>query len=83
MEAYERVIGDAMTGDSSHFAREDYVEEAWRIVDPILSSPPPIQEYERHTWGPSQLDRAVIPSGGWHNPTAAEADPPGSLRKAG
>ena len=82
MEAYERVIGDAMIGDSSHFAREDYVEEAWRIVDPILSSPPPIQEYEKHTWGPSQLDAAVIPPGGWHNPTAVEPEASRSAKEA-
>jgi glucose-6-phosphate 1-dehydrogenase len=67
MEAYERVLGDAITGDSSHFAREDYVEEAWRIVDPILKNPPPIQEYDQHTWGPQ--DESVSPQGGWHNPS--------------
>ncbi len=67
MEAYERVLGDAMTGDSSHFAREDYVEEAWRIVEPVLKNPPPIQEYDQGTWGPQ--DESVCPPGGWHNPT--------------
>ena len=67
MEAYERVLGDAMKGDSSHFAREDYVEEAWRIVEPILKSPPPAHEYARGTWGPQ--DESVSPSGGWHNPS--------------
>ena len=66
MEAYERVLGDAMTGDSSHFAREDYVEESWRIVEPILKNPPQIQEYDRETWGPQ--DESVSPAGGWHNP---------------
>ena len=66
MEAYERVLGDAMKGDSSHFAREDYVEEAWRIVEPILKNPPRAQEYDRGTWGPQ--DESVSPSGGWHNP---------------
>lgn len=72
MEAYERVLGDAMVGDSSHFAREDYVEEAWRIVDPILKSDTPVHEYEENTWGPAQVDRSVSPPGGWHNPAAAE-----------
>lgn len=67
--AYERVLGDAMNGDPSHFAREDYVEEAWRIVDPILKDPPPIREYEPHTWGPE--DESVSPPGGWHNPKLA------------
>jgi glucose-6-phosphate 1-dehydrogenase len=69
MAAYERVLGDAMAGDSSHFAREDYVEEAWRIVDPVLKLPPPVHEYAKGTWGPSDLEAAVVPSGGWHNPT--------------
>ncbi len=71
MEAYERVLGDAMAGDPSHFAREDYVEEAWRIVDPILSHPTPAREYEKHTWGPA--DPSVAPPCGWHNPAAAES----------
>jgi glucose-6-phosphate 1-dehydrogenase len=71
MEAYERVLGDAMAGDSSHFAREDYVEEAWRIVEPILRNPPPVQEYVRHTWGPAQASESVTPPGGWYNPEAA------------
>lgn len=72
MEAYERVLGDAMAGDPSHFAREDYVEEAWRIVDPILKNPTPVQEYERHTWGPAQADVQVVPPEGWHDPAGEE-----------
>ena len=67
MEAYERVLGDAMSGDSRHFAREDYVEEAWRIVDPVLKTDAPIQEYEPKTWGPAEVQN-VTPPGGWHNP---------------
>ena len=46
-EAYERVLGDAITGDPTHFAREDYVEEAWRIVDPILKAGIPVYAYEQ------------------------------------
>jgi len=69
MDAYERVLGDAMKGDPTLFAREDYVEEAWRIVDPVLSANTPIYEYEPGSWGPSEVDRRVSPSGGWHNPT--------------
>jgi glucose-6-phosphate 1-dehydrogenase len=72
MEAYERVLGDAMAGGSSHFAREDYVEEAWRIVDPILKAGTPIQDYEKNTWGPAAADESVTPPGGWHNPVAGE-----------
>lgn len=68
MDAYERVLGDAMSGDSTLFAREDYVEEAWRIVDPLLSAGSPIFEYEPRTWGPSEVDQRVVPPGGWNNP---------------
>jgi glucose-6-phosphate 1-dehydrogenase len=68
MDAYERVLGDAMEGDATLFAREDYVEEAWRIVDPMLKAGSPIFEYEPKTWGPSEVDKKVAPPGGWHNP---------------
>jgi len=68
MDAYERVLGDAMEGDATLFAREDYVEEAWRIVDPVLKSGTPVFEYEPNTWGPSEVDTTVRPSGGWQNP---------------
>ena len=67
MEAYERVLGAAMEGDGSLFARADYVEEAWRIVDPVLKNAMPIYEYEPNSWGPREVDR-VTPDGGWHNP---------------
>jgi len=49
------------------FAREDYVEEAWRIVDPALKAGTPVYEYEAKTWGPTEAER-VTPPGGWHNP---------------
>ncbi len=68
MEAYERVLGDAMAGDPTHFAREDYVEEAWRIVEPVLTAGTPIAEYEPGTWGPSDLHQHVSPAGGWQDP---------------
>jgi len=68
MDAYERVLGDAMEGDPTLFAREDNVEEAWRIVDPVLKADTPVYEYEPGTWGPKEAD-AVTPSGGWQNPT--------------
>ena len=71
MDAYERVLGDAMAGDASLFAREDYVEEAWRIVDPVLKAATPVYEYEPGTWGPTEVDQRVSPVGGWHNPTVA------------
>jgi glucose-6-phosphate 1-dehydrogenase len=68
MDAYERVLGDAMMGDATLFAREDYVEEAWRIVDPVLKADTPVYEYEPGTWGPSEVDQKVSPPGGWENP---------------
>ena len=71
VDAYERVLGDAMTGDRSLFAREDYVEEAWRIVDPVLKSGTPVHEYEPGTWGPKEVGDSVTPPGGWRNPTLA------------
>jgi glucose-6-phosphate 1-dehydrogenase len=69
MDAYERVLGDAMHGDATLFAREDYVEEAWRIVDPLLKAGTPVCEYEPGTWGPKEVDARVSPPGGWQNPT--------------
>jgi glucose-6-phosphate 1-dehydrogenase len=71
MDAYERVLGDAMAGDATLFAREDYVEEAWRIVDPVVKAKTPVHEYEPNTWGPTEVDKKVAPPGGWENPTVA------------
>jgi glucose-6-phosphate 1-dehydrogenase len=68
MDAYERVLGDAMQGDATLFAREDYVEEAWRIVDPVLKDGTPVHEYEPGSWGPKEVDARVSPPGGWLNP---------------
>jgi glucose-6-phosphate 1-dehydrogenase len=67
MDAYERVLGDAMAGDATLFAREDYVEEAWRIVDPVLKAGTPVYEYDPKTWGPAEVE-SVTPPGGWSNP---------------
>jgi glucose-6-phosphate 1-dehydrogenase len=71
MDAYERVLGDAMIGDRSLFAREDYVEEAWRIVDPVLKALTPVYQYEPGTWGPKEVGASVTPTGGWVNPVVA------------
>jgi len=68
MDAYERVLGDAMAGDPTLFAREDNVEEAWRIVDPVLKAGTPVYEYEPGTWGPKEVDQSVTPPGGWQSP---------------
>ncbi len=72
MDAYERVLGDAMAGDQTWFAREDYVEEAWRIVAPIIKLTTPVPEYEGGTWGPRGAE-TLAPIGGWHNPVVAES----------
>jgi len=66
-DAYERVLTDAMEGDATLFARQDYVEEAWRIVDPVLKAGTPVFEYEPKTWGPKEVEQ-VTPPGGWQNP---------------
>jgi glucose-6-phosphate 1-dehydrogenase len=68
MDAYERLLRDAMVGDATLFARADYVEEAWRIVDPALKASTPIYQYEPHTWGPPEAEWRLSPPGGWHNP---------------
>ncbi len=68
MSAYERLIGDAIHGDVSQFDREDGVEEAWRIVEPILKDPPPLHEYAAGSWGPAEADALIARYGGWHAP---------------
>ena len=73
MEAYERLLSDAMAGDATQFAREDYVEEAWRIVDPVLKADTAVHEYEPNTWGPGVVDATVSPSGGWRNLVISDA----------
>lgn len=67
-EAYERLLRDATAGDAALFAREDYVEEAWRIVDPVIKAGTPVYPYEPGVWGPAETERFVVPPGGWHDP---------------
>jgi glucose-6-phosphate 1-dehydrogenase len=74
MSPYERLLSDSMRGDASLFAREDSVEGAWRVVDPILREVTPVYEYEPNTWGPAEADRIITGDGGWHNPTPEEAN---------
>jgi glucose-6-phosphate 1-dehydrogenase len=72
---YERLLGDAIRGDASLFTRDDGVEAAWRVVDPILHSAAPVEEYEPGTWGPAAA-RAVVAGGeGWHDPKPEETPP--------
>ena len=68
MEAYERLLGDAMAGDATLFARQDVVEAAWAIVDPVIHGPSPMFPYEPGTWGPAEADRLVSEVGGWNDP---------------
>jgi glucose-6-phosphate 1-dehydrogenase len=68
MGAYERLLGDAMSGDPTLFARQDVVEAAWSIVDPVIHGPSPMFEYDPGTWGPPQADRLVEEVGGWNTP---------------
>jgi glucose-6-phosphate 1-dehydrogenase len=65
---YERLLGDAMAGDATLFARQDVVEAAWAIVDPVIHGPSPLFEYEPGTWGPAQAERLVADIGGWNTP---------------
>ena len=73
MAPYERLLGDALRGDASFFAREDNVEAAWRVVDPVLGTVTPVHEYEPQTWGPAEADRIIAREGGWRNPMPVEA----------
>ena len=68
LEAYERLLGDAMQGDATLFARQDVVEAAWAIVQPVLDAPAQPLEYAPGTWGPSDADRLVHDVGGWNTP---------------
>ena len=65
---YERLLGDAIDGDTTLFARQDVVEAAWAIVDPLLADPGELFEYEPGSWGPPQADRLVAEIGGWNTP---------------
>jgi glucose-6-phosphate 1-dehydrogenase len=65
---YERLLGDAMVGDATLFARQDVVEAAWAIVDPLIADPGQMFEYEPGSWGPPQADRLVAEVGGWNTP---------------
>jgi glucose-6-phosphate 1-dehydrogenase len=68
MDAYERLLGDAMAGDATLFARQDVVEAAWAIVDPVIHGPSPMYDYEPGSWGPVEADALVAEVGGWNTP---------------
>jgi len=77
MDEYERLIGDAMVGDATLFARQDSAEAQWRIVEPILDGKAPVHEYEAGSWGPLQAADIAAGVGGWHDPMTLKPD--GSL----
>jgi glucose-6-phosphate 1-dehydrogenase len=70
---YERLLGDAMNGDGALFTRENAVEAAWAVVDPVLKNHHRARPYERGTWGPKEADAIIAPDGGWHNPKPKES----------
>ncbi len=65
---YERLLGDAMLGDGALFTREDAVEAAWAVVDPVLKTHHRVRPYKRRSWGPKEADAIIASDGGWHNP---------------
>jgi glucose-6-phosphate 1-dehydrogenase len=68
---YERLLGDAMAGNGALFTREDVVEAAWTVVDPVLNTHPRALRYRRGSWGPKQADELIAAHGRWHNPAAS------------
>jgi len=70
MDAYERLLGDAMEGDGTLFARQDGVEAAWAVVEPVLGNVTPVREYRPGTWGPKEADALTADVGGWYEPQA-------------
>jgi glucose-6-phosphate 1-dehydrogenase len=66
--SYARLLGDAMAGDGALFTREDAVEAAWAVVDPVLTKQRPVSIYKRGSWGPKEADALIAADGGWHNP---------------
>ncbi len=74
MEAYERLLADAIEGHAGLFAREDGVEQAWRIVAPVLEHPTPLHIYDPGSWGPSEADALLGRAGGWHNPAGLRVE---------
>ena len=70
---YERLLSDAMAGDGALFTREDAVEAAWTVVDPVLKKHHRVRPYKCHSWGPKEADAIIASDGGWHNPGPREA----------
>jgi glucose-6-phosphate 1-dehydrogenase len=75
MSPYERLLGDALRGDGSLFTRDECVEAAWRVVDPILGNVTPVFEYEPATWGPLEASRVLVDADAWHDPAPPPPSP--------
>jgi len=75
MTPYERLLGDALRGDATLFARQDSIEAQWRIVDPVLGTATPLHPYAPNTWGPPDADRLIAADGGWSNPAPSVKSP--------
>lgn len=73
MDAYERLLGDAMEGDATLFTRQDEVEAAWAVVQPILERTTPLHIYDAGTWGPPEAEALAAPIGGWHTPASNDS----------
>ncbi|HXC41417.1 MAG TPA: glucose-6-phosphate dehydrogenase [Burkholderiales bacterium] len=78
-QPYERLIGDAMAGNGALFIREDAVEAAWSVVEPVLDRHPPAVVYRRGSWGPKEADELIGP-GGWHNPLTGQSAAASTVR---
>jgi hypothetical protein len=83
MGAYERLLGDALAGDATLFARQDSVEAAWSIVEPILHATTPVHDYAPGTWGPPDAARLTEEVGGWHDVGGPNEPPPNAMLRTG
>jgi glucose-6-phosphate 1-dehydrogenase len=71
---YEVLLAAALAGDSSHFTRQDSVEQTWRVVQPLIDHPPKVLPYAKGSWGPKEADDLVAGFGGWHGPWLPDSD---------
>jgi glucose-6-phosphate 1-dehydrogenase len=74
LSPYERLLTDAMRGDTELFSRQDLIERSWEIVDAVLDDATPVHGYAQGSWGPEQADRLIDVDGGWHNPSASSPE---------
>ena len=70
---YEVLLRAALDGDATHFTRQDNIEETWRVLQPLLDSPPPLHSYSPGSWGPDEANRLLAGYGGWRGVWVAES----------